>query len=154
MCRRAKRARVDVIVRCIIWLLLPISSPSFRSWHNHTAIPFLMNGFSLTLTVFNILGLEWRWEGSQEAHGNLGLDHQVPLALGRLCLWLTLELREDHLLDPRPLLVQLLFRELLLPPSELRLPQNPCCSAAGSKSRAQEAGPAWWATHRAAGRGC
>ena len=36
----------------------------------------------------------------------------MPLVLGRSFPWLTLELREGYLQDPRPLVVQLLLREL------------------------------------------
>lgn len=94
---------------CSICPLPPVSSSSIRPWHNHTVIPSLLNGFSLTLKLWTIFALtSWDWNDfgrSEEAH-------RVPLVLGRSFPWLTLELREDHLQDPRSLLLRLLLTEL------------------------------------------
>lgn len=101
-----------LLLCCAICPLPPSSSPLIRPWHNHTVIPFLLHGFSLTLKLWTIFSLaSWDWND----FGRPEEAHRVPLVLGRSFPWLTLELREGHLQDPRPLLVQLLLRELSWP---------------------------------------
>ena len=59
---RDRRPWIEAVTLLRICPLPPISSPLIRPWHDLTFIPFLLNGFSLTLKLWTIFSLtSWDW---------------------------------------------------------------------------------------------